>query len=273
MRVVRARLAPEQAFRTGKFCHLRPTTRIITSDTTVETGTGHASLVFVKRAVPMQLCSEVYPVVRGMATKSRARAQASGPLTDKTRNKVKSHPGLRQVNSYAYVQYHPNKYAKPGGFQYANSVDSGTVGWVGDNTITRYTADHFDDKYNVALRLASQVDAGFRKHVPGRHRAMAGSLKGRPKMSPAFTTMAANYNFRTAMHRDNKTMKGSMLVFTVLGDDKVRGGLLVFPQLDVAVDMRVGDMLAFDAELLHCNTAFQNKGFHRLSCVFYNHVP
>ena len=58
-----------------------------------------------------------------------------------------------------------------------------------------------------------------------------------------------------------------------LRDDRAKGGLLVFPQLDVAVDLRVGDMLAFDAELLHCNTAFRNRGFHRLSCVFYNHVP
>lgn len=273
MKLLRTQLAPEGSFRTGKFCALRPTTTIITSDTTVETGPGHRPLVFVKGAVPRSVCAEVYPVVREMATKSRARAAASGPLTAKTRKKVQSHPGLHQVNSYAYVQYHRDKFARPGGFQYANSVDSGAVGWVGDKTITRYTSDHFDDKYNVALRLASLVDAQFKRHAPRRHKLMAGALRGRPKMSRAFTTMAANYNFRTAMHRDNKTTEGSMLVFTVLGDDRVKGGLLVFPQLDMAVDLRVGDMLAFDADLLHCNTAFKNKGFHRLSCVFYNHVP
>ncbi len=273
MRIVHARLVPAERFRTGKFCHLKPDTRILTSNTTVQTSPGHAALVFIKHVVPSSICAEVYPTMRQMSTKSRSRAQASGPLTAKTLAKVKQHAQLRQVNAYAYAQYHPDRFSKPGGFQYSNSVQSGTVGWVGDKMITRFTADNFDGKYQVALRLASLVDLGFRKALPSRHKGMAVALRGRPKMSRAFTTMSANFNFRTAMHRDNKTMGGSMLVFTVLGDDKVKGGLLVFPQLNIAVDLRVGDMLAFDAELLHCNTGFQNRGFSRLSCVFYNHVP
>ena len=63
-----------------------------------------------------------------------------------------------------------------------------------------------------------------------------------------------------------------MLVFTLLGDDKAQGGYLKFPQLDVAVDLRKGDVLAFDADLLHANTPFKNKSFERLSCVFYDRI-
>ena len=266
-------MQPPENFRTGKFWRVRPDTKTLTSDTRVLTEDGKQALVLLKHAIPKETCSEIYPTVRKMSVKSRSRAQASGPLSTKTLNKVKGHPGLKQINSYAYVQHHKDKYEKPGGFRYANSVQSGTVGWTSDKMITKFTAEHFDGDYQVALMLAGLVDRKLAKAWPSRHKKMADDLRKRPRMSRAFTTMAANYNFRTALHRDNKTMPGSVLVFTLLGDDKAKGGLLTFPQLNVAVDLRVGDVLAFNADLLHGNTAFLNRNFHRLSCVFYNHIP
>lgn len=274
MRVLSRKVAEPGAFRTGRFCRLRKGTAVLRADAVVKSeGDGRVVLAFAKGGLPARVCEEVLPAVRRMATKSRSRAQASGPLSRRTLQKVRRHPGLRQVSSYAYVQYHPNRFRKPGGFQYANSVQSGTVGWVSDETITRFTSDHFDDDYQVAVRLAGLVDRVFARRMPRQRRAMAAALAKRPRMAASFTTMAANHNFRTALHRDNKTLPGSALVFTMLGDDRVEGGLLVFPQLSVAVDLRVGDVLAFDADLLHGNTAFRNRGFDRLSCVFYARVP
>ena len=270
MRTVRARFQKPEGFRTGRFCRLRADARVITGDTKVETEGGHVALVFAKGQVPAGLCAEVYPALRKVATRSNSRAQAAGPLNARTLAKVRRRRNLVQINSHAYVNHDRRKFKTPGGYRYANSVQSGTVGWLSDKTVSKFTSDHFEGDYQQALRLAARVDARFARLMPGRHRGMARALEGRPRMSRAFTTMACNYNFRTALHRDNKTMPGSVLVFTLLGDDRAQGGLLTFPQLNVAVDLRVGDLLAFDAGLLHCNTPFRNKAFHRLSCVFYN---
>lgn len=273
MRTLTRTLQGPEGFRTGRFWRLRPDTVVLKTSATVKSrGDGHAALVFSKRGIEAKTCAEMLPVLRKVAGKSRSRAQASGPLKAETLRKVRAHPQLRQANSYAYVQFHPGKHEKPGGFQYANSVESGTAGWTSNKTITRFTAEHFDGDYQVAVRLAGLVDRRFAGMMPARHKRMAAALEKRPRMSAAFTTMAANHNFRTALHRDNKTLEQSALVFTMLGDDAVQGGLLAFPQLNVAVDLRVGDVLAFDADLLHCNTAFSNAKFDRLSCVFYAHV-
>lgn len=273
MKFLRRDIRPEDEFRTGRFWRLRPDTLVLTQSSSIAAKSdGHKALVLLKGGIPKDTCNMVLPVIRKMATISRSRAQASGPLTASTLKKVRKHPNLRQVTSYAYTQYHPKKFDKAGGFHYSNSVESGAVGWVSDKTITRFTAEHFDDDYQVAIMLAGMVDRQFAKMMPSQRRKMVGELRGRPRMSASFTTMAANHNFRTALHRDNKTVPGSALVFTMLGDDAVKGGLLAFPQLNVAVDLRVGDILAFDADLLHSNTAFNNKGFNRLSCVFYAHT-
>ena len=244
---------------------------VLSADTMVTLPDKHVALLFKKGVVPRGVCDRMYPVLRKIARRSRARATAAGPLRASTRAKVRKHPHLKQINSYAYVQNRPG--LGPGGQQYTSSVQSGAAGWITDKDVTRYTYDNFDGGYQTALELADIIDAAFARALPARHAAQAADLAKRPRMAAGFSTMAANYNFRTALHRDNKTQPGSMLVFTLLGDDRAKGGLLTFPQLGVAVDLRKGDMLAFDADLLHGNTAFYNKTFNRLSLVFYNKIP
>lgn len=260
----------QQPARTAKLVSLGTST-LIDHDVVVKLPNGHTVLCFKKGVVPTQMCDKMYPIARKVAKRSRARATAAGPLRASTIARVKAHPHLKQVSSYAYVQNRPGM--GPGGRQYTSSVTSGTAGWVTNSIVTRYTFDNFYKGYQELLELAAVVDKAYAKALPSRHNAQAKDLCNRPRMSPAFSTMAANYNFRTAVHKDNKTMPGSMLVFTLLGDDKAKGGYLKFPELNIAVDLRKGDMLAFDAELLHGNTPFTNKLFDRLSCVFYDKVP
>lgn len=198
MNVLKRERRPADDFKTGRHVVLGGA-ELLTGPSKVVTVAGHVALVLLKGVIPHAECDRMYPNICKIAGKSRARAAAAGPLRASTRARVRAHPHLKQVSSYAYVQNRPGY--GPGGVRYTSSVESGTAGWVSDDKLTRWTYDNFNGKYQTALDLAGMVDKAFAKALPQRHRMQARDLAGRPKMSAAFSTMAANNRFRTATTR------------------------------------------------------------------------
>jgi hypothetical protein len=84
-----------------------------------------------------------------------------------------------------------------------------------------------------------------------------------------FNSIAVNRNFRTGVHFD-KDMPGTYGVMLVCGDNGFGGGELLFPEFDVAVDVRVGDVVIFDSLLWHGNAKLHGTDKHpRMSYVMY----
>lgn len=88
--------------------------------------------------------------------------------------------------------------------------------------------------------------------------------------STGYTTVSANWNFRTKIHVDDGDYEqgGGLLLVTGSGFE---GGELCFPRLGAAVELRPGDALAMDVFEWHGNLPIvqTTPEGHRLSIVLY----
>ena len=86
-----------------------------------------------------------------------------------------------------------------------------------------------------------------------------------------FTTVTCNYNWQTAIHTDKGDFVDGLGNITVVGTDDYEGGYTGFPEWDIGIDVRSGDIAIMDVHQPHCNTPMINKqpGSTRLSFVCY----
>jgi len=82
-----------------------------------------------------------------------------------------------------------------------------------------------------------------------------------------FSTLTINRDWRTAAHKDRGDCKEGLTAFTVKELDNFEGGELCFPNYDIGIDIREGDLLLFDPHVTHCNNKLTKNG--RVSFVFY----
>jgi hypothetical protein len=80
----------------------------------------------------------------------------------------------------------------------------------------------------------------------------------------AFSTLTVNRNLPTTYHRDEGDYRQGFGVMLALGD--FTGGYLCFPEYDVAVDYRPGDIILADVHSIHGNLPIQGD---RVACVLY----
>jgi phage N-6-adenine-methyltransferase len=137
--------------------------------------------------------------------------------------------------------------------------------------VTEYTAK--DMKYwHRVLPYVQAVDAVFKRLMPDRHKAQMRMVKETPSqyriLDTAFSTITANLDFRTTVHKDKGDLKEGFGVMAAMG--KCSGGYLCFPKFGIAVDMRFRDLLLADVHEYHGNTPIIGLGkHHRISTVFY----
>ena len=99
-----------------------------------------------------------------------------------------------------------------------------------------------------------------------------------------YSTLTLNYDFRTASHIDKGDLIGSRSTITIFEEipNNYEGCYLGFPEYKIAVDLKDGDTLIFDAHEYHANTEMRvltdklpydpiNKQHHggRMSVVAY----
>lgn len=87
----------------------------------------------------------------------------------------------------------------------------------------------------------------------------------------AFSTITINYNWRTAMHLDAGDFHNGLSVIMVAVEGDFEGGYLGYPQYDVGVDVKHGDLLLKNPHQWHCNTKINGitKDWTRLSMILY----
>ena len=123
--------------------------------------------------------------------------------------------------------------------------------------------------------LLDQVAAVFADAVPDRHAVqMAHADRTHPDFRIAgtpWTTMTVNKSWPTAMHKDAGDLDAGFSCLVVLRKGQYDGCRLVLPEFRVAVDLRHGDVLYFNAHEWHGNTPM-TKGSddaERVSVVLY----
>jgi hypothetical protein len=138
--------------------------------------------------------------------------------------------------------------------------------------LTAFTAKNWD-KWEECIPYFQYADACFKVLVPDRHKLQYDRANQTEFVIPgtSFSTVTINYNWRTALHKDDGDFKEGFGNLLVLEEGKYEGGYLGFPRYGVAVDVRMGDFLAMDVHDWHCNTPMKGmtKDFTRLSVVCY----
>lgn len=113
-----------------------------------------------------------------------------------------------------------------------------------------------------ALRpLLQRVDAAFAEHVPDRYAAQQKAARAtHPDWlvpGTVFTTVTLNNSYSTGVHQDAGDLESGFSTLAVARRGAYTGGHLVLAGYRVAVDMRHGDLLLFDAHAWHGNTALR----------------
>lgn len=146
-------------------------------------------------------------------------------------------------------------------------MNSNTVGFNNNRKLSYWTTTH-PHRARAMRTLFVRMLAVYRTYAPNSFAQQERSCKLR-FMDLPISSVAINNNFRCAVHLDKNELPGTLGVMAVAGDDRVVGGSLVFPEYDVAFDVRKGDVLLFDSGLFHGNTAFNTKSCSRISVVIY----
>ena len=130
-------------------------------------------------------------------------------------------------------------------------------------------------RFVEAIPFFRAVDRVFEKHMPERHKAQMAKVRATDPAfiihGTAFTTVTANKNFQTAVHKDAGDLKEGFGVITCLRAGEFTGGELVFPKYRVAAKFDTQDVLLCDVHEWHGNLPIVGiEGmFERLSCVLY----
>lgn len=152
----------------------------------------------------------------------------------------------------------------PSGKRYTPTTASTIIGAFDPNSYRRYcrltawTGKNLPrwEELNPLLRAIGDL---FAQHVPERYRAQVDQVR---KTQPAwviegtpFTTVTVNNTYPTGMHTDKGDLDAGFSTLACLRrGGPYTGGVLLFPEYRVGVEMRDGDLLLMDAHEWHANT-------------------
>jgi len=129
------------------------------------------------------------------------------------------------------------------------------------------------EKYNACLPLIQSIDKLYSQLIPDKYivqRQMADETHFKIN-DTAFTTITTNINFQTTIHCDKGDCPQGFGNLSVIQRGEYQGGYTCFPQYDIAVNVRQGDILFMDVHQAHCNLpiVLADKESIRLSIVCY----
>lgn len=124
--------------------------------------------------------------------------------------------------------------------------------------LTAWTGRNLPAMATIQPMLA-EVARYMRQHVPARYAAQLDQvLVTRPDWvipGTPFTTVTVNNTWPTGMHTDKGDLESGFSTIACLRRGDYFGGLLLFPEYRVAVDLDDGDLILMDAHEWHANTA------------------
>jgi len=164
------------------------------------------------------------------------------------------------------------------GYERAPKAQTGIIGYLDSPTsqkpcrLTSYSRDHFE-KYTAGIPFIKALDDAFAMATPEAHARQKIAAAATPFRiaDTAFSTVTVNYNFRTAVHRDAGDFREGFGTLCVCSSPGMHGGLILFPDFKVAIELGNGDFLAMDVHEYHANSPLiqDTPADYRLSFVAY----
>jgi hypothetical protein len=131
------------------------------------------------------------------------------------------------------------------------------------------------EQWQTILPMIDRAGVVFSTEMPQRY---AKQFEVAERVNPAFrigrtpfTTITVNNNVVGAIHQDKGDYKEGFGIISVVRRGKYSGGWLVFPEYEVAADLRDGDLIFFNSHDWHGVTKFYDNDpdFERISIVYY----
>ena len=137
-------------------------------------------------------------------------------------------------------------------------TEAGVTAWTRNNAT----------KWKACRDLLTAIDGVYKKLAPKEYVAQRRAVRNKSSLvhGTVFSTVTVNRKFRTAMHTDSNNYSGGLAVMTLLKGSTSTGGKLLFPKYKLSVELNEGDVIVYDVNEHHCNSAVRGD---RLSCVFY----
>lgn len=225
---------------------------LVTRDAIVRLAGGGILFIYLRQALTPSVVDPVRPILSSIKAMKDNRAHASGGRTRMFGKQKRRLP-----------------------------VPSNTVGAIESTSgrnyrcrLTEWTGKHLSD-YAALYPLCGEVDAIYQRTVPERYLAQREYAKRtRPEwMIPGtvFTTITVNNTFPTGVHRDAGDLDEGFSCLSVLRKGHYTGGVLVFPEYRIGVDLQDRDLVLMNAHEWHGNTLIENKDAEaeRISVVYY----
>lgn len=181
--------------------------------------------------------------------------------------------------------------AGPGTRSYAKAVQSAMLGGFepqGPRQFCRLTAwtGRETNKFKILWPLLQFIAGRMEEDVPVRYaNQMAEVARTHPDWiipGTPFSTVTVNNTYPTGVHKDAGDLDSGFSTLAVFRRGNFNGGILVFPEYRVGVNMQDGDLLLMDAHEFHGNTDFDppvqrsmtgkvevEPDFERISVVSY----
>lgn len=123
--------------------------------------------------------------------------------------------------------------------------------------LTAYTAKNVENWASLAP-LWQAIAGHFEEHVPGRFAAQMDYVRQTPPEwvipGTPYTTITINNSYPTGLHTDSGDLDEGFSCLAVCRKGNYTGGVLTFPQYQIAADMQHGDLILMDAHEWHGNT-------------------
>jgi hypothetical protein len=254
----------ELDLKTGKVLGPDSYNVLLTGPARVYRPDGQLLCVYLPGAMHGHVSEEQYAVLHSLrAETTNNRGLASGTLGTKVGEQKRTYFG--HVSSNILGAFEP-----AGTFKFCR-----LTAWTGRNL----------PQWELLRPVFQHVAGQLLKHVPDRYAAQMEEIdRTHPDWvvpGTPFTTITVNNTYPTGMHTDKGDLdKGFSTIFT-LRRGSYTGGVFLFPEYRIAVDLQDGDLILMDAHQWHANTAIvcscgerrtkycQVCGAERISVVSY----
>jgi len=251
---LRARISPEEMeAKVGKIITDRDYNVLLTRECKILKPNGQTLCVYRPGAITEARRQEVYPILTTIREVSDNRGHASGAKRVVVGGTNRAAPVMSSVVGY---------FEASGGGRFPAC------------RLTAWTGRHIPEFHALRPFIQDMAEL-FRANVPDRYAVQKGIadathpdwvIPGTP-----YSTLTINNTYPTGVHKDAGDLPEGFSSLCVLRRGHYTGGVLVFPEYRVAVNMGDGDAIFMDAHEWHGNTKIvpQSEDAERISTVLY----
>jgi hypothetical protein len=116
------------------------------------------------------------------------------------------------------------------------------------------------EKHELCVELCEEIAKTHRENEPKSYAFQMSKTHRDYKMGDTpYSTLTLNYDFRTACHIDKGDLNNSLSTLTILEEipENYKGCYLGLPEYKIAINVKDGDTLIFDAHEYHANTEME----------------